>query len=236
MNKLLQLQQLFEHKKYREAIPLAEELIEAYPDNAFMHVSLGICYSESGDDKKAVDMFIKARKRFPTDPEIPYYLAEIYNRSGRYPESEKAFREAIELTPVAKQIERSECYNGLGAVLWKLSRREEAIEAWKHAIKENPDNRIAQKNLKEFTNEYKKPASPSKVFDDLYHFQWIQMERYFISKGITSFGTKEEAERVLESIRLAWNKHVALRGTDLDKMTPAEKTEIFKSINVNFIK
>lgn len=113
-------------------------------------------------------------------------------------------------------------------------KQDEALKMWKRAIQENPRNQIARKNLKECTNQYNEPAAPSPVFNDLYHFQRIQTERYFQRHGIEAFASKEEAERVLDAIRVARNRDVASRGKKLDTMTAAEKTELLKSIKVDF--
>ena len=232
--RLLAVQKLIEQRKFKQALPLAEELMHIYPDDPMVYSPVAICYSRIGDAKRSLDLLRTARQKFPKNYDILYYLAETLNQLEQYENSEKVYRDAIGLTPKEFKQERSQCYNGLGVSLWEQRFRKEALDAWKLAIKENPRNVIARKNLAECTNEYNEPAAPSSLHNDLYHFQKIQSELYFSTKGITAFNSPEEAQRVLSIIMCAWNKHLAPRGAEMDKMSPAEKTEIFKAVKIDF--
>jgi hypothetical protein len=130
--------------------------------------------------------------------------------------------------------ERSECLNGLGVVLWRQHKRDEALEVWRRALDEDPANKIARKNLDKFTNEYNEPATLVGAFDDPNHFRTIQTELYLQQQGKTEFSTKEETMEVIGAILQAWNEHLAPRSKEIETMTAAEKTELFGGVRVDF--
>ena len=107
---------------------------------------------------------------------------------------------------------------------------------WREALREDPTNIPARKNLEEFRNEFNEAATPGAVFDDLYHFQQIQTECYLAERGKRKFESKKEMELVLGAILEVWNTHLAPRGKEIDAMTPAEKTELFRKAKIDFDK
>jgi Flp pilus assembly protein TadD len=118
-DKLLQIEKYIVQKKFGMALAKAEVLVRLYPDDPIVYSPAAICYSEMGDEKKALDVLRTAQKRFPKNPDILYYLAETLNQLERYEEAEKVYREALDLTPAEFKEERSQCYNGLGVSLWE---------------------------------------------------------------------------------------------------------------------
>ncbi len=229
---LIQIQKLICQKKFREAHPLAEEAVGRYPDEPLLYTALAICHCETNDVPKAIDVLQTAVGRFPESGDLMFDLADTLNSAGRYREAEDAYRKALDLTPRESTKERSECYNGLAVALWEQQHRSDALLMWKQAIKEDPRNAVARENLRHCTNEFNEPAASSKLFNDLYHFQRIQTERYFHAHGREGFESPEEAQRVLGAIMTAWNKHMAPHGREIDAMSPAEKTALFQSIRV----
>ncbi len=231
---LLQIEKLIDGKKFQAALPLAEEAIRIYPDEPLFYTALAICYSETKDVPNAIDILLAGVRRFPKDHDLLFELGETFNSARRFGEAEDAYRKALDLTPRESTKERSECYNGLAVALWGQYNRSDALLMWKQAVKEDPRNAVARENLRESTNEYNEPAAPSKVFNDLYHFQRIHTDRYFHARGREGFESPEEAQRVIGAIMTAWNRHLAPRGREIDGMSPAEKTALFQSIRVEF--
>lgn len=115
------------------------------------------------------------------------------------------------------------------------SSREEALEMWRQAIEHDPTYVLAQLNLEAFTNEYGEPARFG-PFDDVWHFHSIMQEQYLQSQGRKEFETEEEAELVSGAIMQAWNDHIAPRSKELDRMSAAEKTELFASVKLDLSK
>jgi tetratricopeptide (TPR) repeat protein len=231
---LRRLQKLCLQGKYRKALPLVQEMLSAQPDDPSLHITLALCLSETGKAEEAIKILREADTRFPNDYNILFNLAETLIGTEEYEESERLFRVSLSLTPGGLKIEKAECYNGLGVALWEQRKRAEALEMWKLALKENPRNEDAIKNLKDFTNEYNEPAPPAKVLDDPYHFQKIQTDRYFERVGRKVFEDENEMKQVIGAIFETWNLQLAHRSKEIDLMTPAEKTELFKSIDVDF--
>ncbi len=231
---LRRLDKLIEQRKFRIALPFVRELMTKYPDDTIVHIGLALCLSETGQRSEALDVLQAADRRFPNDYTILYHIAETQNEVEAFEDAEHTYRKSLELTPASCHAERSECYNGLGVVLWRQHKKSDALEMWKLAMKENPRNRIAQRNLKELTNEFNEPVTAAKPMDDFRHFQNIQMEFYFQSEKKSEFSTMREAEDFFGLLMNTWNSQLADRGKGMDSMTAAEKTELFKSVRMDY--
>lgn len=233
---LRRIHKLLEQKKFRKALPLAEELRGEHPDQPFHWAALVVALLGCRKHAKALVEIRDAIQRFPDDPQLQYYLAETFTALNRWEEAEQAYGSALRMTPNVDRRGRSECLNGMGVVYWNLRRRDDALEAWKKAAVEDPTNRAARKNLEDFTNAYGEPTPPSEVFDDPYHFREIQFRRYFEQQGRTEFNSEAEAVQVIGAIFEAWNRIIVPRVRELDRMTPAEKSQWFESVEVDFLK
>ena len=78
--------------------------------------------------------------------------------------------------------------------------------------------------------------APSPTHDDLHHFQKIQTARYLAGRGYDVFESMKEAEYVLGAIITAWNELMVPRSGEIDRMTAAQKTELFSSVQVDYSK
>ena len=232
--KMRQVHRLMVEKKFKRALPIAAELVRFFPAEPLAHVAYAICHAETGNDEKALELRVEANIAIPDNRLIVFQTAEALNRLGRYRLAEGVFKRALVLSAAGTKRERSECLNGLGSVLWKQGKREEAIAAWKRSVAEDPTYAIPQKNLRELTNEYGEPTPSSSAFDDPNHFQKIHMDRYFILHGKERFADLDEANQVIGAIYATWNEQIAPRSKELDLMTAAQKTEIFSSVQVDY--
>ena len=93
---------------------------------------------------------------------------------------------------------------------------------------------MSQNNLRDFTNEYGEPAAISPQMDDVFHFQNIQMEKYFRSKNESAFQSKEETNRIMQLISDAYNSKIAPNKERLESSSAFEKTKWFKRIKIDF--
>ena len=98
----------------------------------------------------------------------------------------------------------------------------------------DPSNDAAKEMLRLHTNQYGEPSSPTPAFDDVYHFQNIQTEKYFHANNKKGFADLEEASRITGLITKAWNDLVAPRKKELDRMSAAEKTEVYSAVKIDF--
>ncbi len=225
---------LMDKGRFRQVITPLKRLVVEYPDTPAPILLLSACLSEIGKSNEALKFLQDAEKRFPNHFDILYHIAETLVELKEYEKAEPYYRRSLDVTPARLTEERSGCYVGLGASLWEQHKRDEALQMWRLALGFDPNNDVARQNLEALTNEYKEPSAPSRVFDDLYHFQEIHQERYLKQHGRKEFETLEEANRVMEAIRVAWNQHIAPRGNEIDTLTPAEKTELFIHIEFEF--
>ncbi len=225
---------LMQKQRYRQAIPHAKKLLQNHPRSVIPYILLSTCQSQIGKPSEALKVLKKGEVLFSDDFDVLYHMAETYVELGEYEKAEPHYRKSLELTPPDKHEERSECCVGLGVALWEQQKEDEALSMWRLALQYNPNNHTAKENLEHLANAYREPATVSNVMEDLHHFRRIHQERYLRSVGRQEFETLKEAERVLGAIMNAWNQHIAPRGKEVDMMTPAEKTELFKSVEFEF--
>ena len=173
---------MFQKKKFKEALPLARKLLREFPKEPMAHVTVAICHVELDKPELGVDILRKAGFQFPHDHNIFFNLGLIQEGLELYDEAIQSLRRALELIPGEQKNERANCYNSIASCLWELHRREEALEMWRQALKEDPGFKLAEENLRNCSNEYGGPKGIHNVFDDLYHFQKIQSEKFFEKK------------------------------------------------------
>ncbi len=231
---LVRIQALMDKGRFRQAIPVVSQFLQRYPDNVIPYILLSTCQSEIGNSNEALATLQEGEKQFPDHFDLLYHIAETFIELKDYEKAEKYFRRSLDSTPTKLREEMSGCCVGLGVSLWEQHRRSDALAMWRMALKFDPDNEVAKRNLAELTNQFNEPAAPSKIFDDLYHFQNIHKERYLNQCGRKEFTAIREAEKVMEAIRIAWNTRIAPLGNKVDAMTPAEKTALFRSVEFDF--
>jgi hypothetical protein len=129
---------------------------------------------------------------------------------------------------------RSDCLNDLGALSWEFNFRDVALVYWRLAIKEYPKNIKAKENLKNCSNKYGEPASPNKLFDDIYHFQKIHTRKYFEIKDKIEFSSPEEVNKIVGIINETWNKYIDPEKDKLDTFSVDEINIWFESFDFNF--
>ena len=176
----------------------------------------------------------RAAARFPKNWQCLSMLAQAYSYLDDWVDAEDAYRRALVCADKAPREDRAHLHQALGEMLWEQHHREDALAEWRTALSLDSRNTLAKEALAECTNEYGEPKAPTADFDDMYHFLNIHRERYFRLKGYDVFQTKEEAERVLTILREAWNANIAPRSREMDKMTPEEKSEMFRKVTIEF--
>ncbi len=91
---------------------------------------------------EAKQLIQKALEYAPGDPYISDSLGWVEFRLGNFDEALRILREAFAAKPDA------EIAAHLGEVLWRLERREQAIQAWREGVKLNKDNETLVETLK----------------------------------------------------------------------------------------
>jgi tetratricopeptide (TPR) repeat protein len=226
--------ELFEQNQFTQALPVATQLAEVYPEDPYALVSLSVCYSGTNQTNLAEAVLLNAYKRFPGHRTVLFHLAEAQYRLRRYEQSEQTYRKALAATPEQYTGERAACYNGLGVVYLQQEKRDLALTMWQEAVRLDPASASARRNLDDFNSTYRDTSGHSSTFDDLSRFQRYQTENYLVGHGKKEFQSWEEREQVLDAISEAWNKHFAPKVKQIDTMTRAQKSELFRKVKIDF--
>lgn len=236
VEKLLEIQNLLNDGEFQKVINETKNARAKYPNNFFFFTIASIALSSVGKETQGLNLLKTAVKRFPDKAEVHYHLGKTYEALEQYQEAEAAIKRSYELTPKNYSDARSDCLNDLGVIYWIQRRKSEALEQWKLALIENPNNINAQNNYRDFTNEYGEPAAVNHIMDDIFHFQNVQTEKYFKSKDRDTFLDTHEGDKLISLIMETWNNEVAPMGDKLDSLSPAKKDKLFKSIEIDFNK
>lgn len=222
------------NKNYKEAIRLARMFLETYPNTLEPHLALGTALLSNKDYDKSRRALLRAIEKFPHQWQLHDLLGDSYFFLNRIQEAENAYRTAIIEAHDAEKEEQALLHYQLGDTLWVQNKRAFALEEWKRAVEIDPECIVAKEALEECTNEYGEPKGPNPIFDDLYHFQGIHIQRYLALVARNEFCSSEEMNEVLKIIQDGWNQHVVPRSKEMDEWTTEERSNFFKSITLNF--
>jgi tetratricopeptide (TPR) repeat protein len=101
-----------------------------------MASNLALALQELGEQPRAIGVLEAAVRREPTDIDLQFELAAIYERSGRIDDAERAFRAVI-----AKDPQHAEALNYLGYMLAERGRQlDEAVALVKRALVLDAEN------------------------------------------------------------------------------------------------
>jgi tetratricopeptide (TPR) repeat protein len=222
-----------EQEKHENAIPLLEELLARSPDEPELYQELGYCYEETGELEKGIEITRRAVERFPDDIDVLVDHAEILFFNNRFEEAEQVYRRILTIIDPNEKQARSSFLVCLGETLWEQDKQVEALEAWKEALKENPENEEIGSVIALRTSESGGTAEV-KPIDDFSHFYSIAKSKYLKGKGRDSYGSPEEQERVSSLIKKSWEEFSSEKTTQLKKMTAEEKEALFQSVHIDF--
>jgi len=128
--------------KSDQAILYYRKALELEPDNAHIHQSLGLAYSQSGDASQAVASFQKALEIKPEFVLARNNLANLLADLGRIDEAVGHYRIALETDPSQPEI-----YNNLATALVQKGEIRQAVDLLKKALTINPQYQTARDNL-----------------------------------------------------------------------------------------
>ncbi len=201
------LLQYYQNKDYKNAVKLAKNLTNNFPNHELSWKILSISYKKFG---KTLDSLAALQKIIIINPKnylAHYNLANTYKELGKFNEAEKSYKVAILLNP--KFLEAQ--YN-LGIILKKKGNFEEAILCHKKAISINPNFVNAYNNLGNIFNDlgnldeaekyYQKVISLNPKFAEAYNNLGIILEQ----KGKISIAKTKYEEAILLNPRLT-NAH-----------------------------
>ena len=172
----LKAQNFYWKEDYEDAAIWFEKLITLNESTQFVHEKLSFCYDRSYEPEKSIKHQLKAVKFDPKNGTNLFILGQLYQRVSDYKNAEKYYLNALAIMDTPLDAE----YVKLATVFNLQGKEKEAIETFKIAIEENPENQSAQfflvlslvkyykdidARIKLFENYKEKfPKSPFRVF------------------------------------------------------------------------
>jgi len=142
LNLIEQAGQLFNERKYDEALGLLQEFLAHNPTAYQTHINIGDCYKEKGEYEKAEEEYNLVLESAKTDENLGEEMTakamagvgDIYVRKGDLEKAQNFFKESIELLPDNEILP----YN-VGEIYFANQKMDEAIEYYGIAIQIKPD-------------------------------------------------------------------------------------------------
>jgi tetratricopeptide (TPR) repeat protein len=136
---------LMKEEKYDEALEIFEEFKAKYPEVYQVHLNIGNCYLNKGENDKAeaefqlvLDKTLEIHGDYKTDPATSLRaftgLGELYIQKGDFEKGQEYFSKALEISPEDEVA----AYN-VGQILFSNQRPDEAIKYYKLAIQIKED-------------------------------------------------------------------------------------------------
>lgn len=148
----LKAQNYYVKKDYDNAVIWFEKLIALNESSEFIHEKLRNCYMYQYEFEKAIEQGEKALKLDPNNTNNLFVQGELYDRIENFENAEKFMLQSL----LIQDAPLDEEYVKLGSVYNRQKKYKEAIEVYKRAVEENPDNEHAQFFLVLTKNQYYK--------------------------------------------------------------------------------
>lgn len=136
----LKAQNFYWKEDYENAAKWFEKLIALNESTQFIHEKLSFCYDRIYEPEKAIEHQILAVKFDPKNATNLFILGQLYQRVNDYENAEKYYLISLTIIDVPYDAE----YVKLATVYNLQGKEKEAIDAFKRAIDENPNNQSAQ--------------------------------------------------------------------------------------------
>lgn len=126
---------------YTKALEYYKKAIVQYPFNAATYSEIGTCYQQLKQYPEAIEAYKQAIVIEPDYTVATGALGGIYYLEGCYDDALEMYEKVIEIKPDAQ------IYRNIGNILDDTGRSEEAVEAFKNAIKTDPKDALAYNDL-----------------------------------------------------------------------------------------
>ena len=114
----------------QEAVTIAGQVAQAYPDDALSYALLGSAYYNTGQSDAATNHLRRCLELNPKQADAFEILARIAYEKGELEESVQLCQESLKLNPTS-----GEALNQLGRALMDLGRTEESLQALEKAVR-----------------------------------------------------------------------------------------------------
>ena len=169
---------------YRESLA-----IEPQPA---IYSDLGFVLERQGMTEEAAKMYRKSLELDPESASAQFNLASSLARRGEFAEAERRFRAALEEKPSAQ------AYTGLGFVLWRQGRVDEAIASLHDAIEADPKDAAAYDPLGTILVEQGKLEEAASNYRLLVHYRPSAAAHQKLAEVLMRLGRTDEARKEME--------------------------------------
>lgn len=129
--------------RLEDSIAEHERALELDPNLVLAHVNLIALYGRTGKSEKAEEHYRAAISLNPGQfANAHYYYGVLQFGQGKYPEAEKAFRQALDVNPYY-----AEAHHNLGVTLELRGQLTEAADEYRKALQTQPDFRLPHFHL-----------------------------------------------------------------------------------------
>jgi len=144
---------VIEHE-YEMAKDVFTKLLNLRPDDVEVMTLHANIYSLEGKLLEAENRLNQVLILNPDYPLALYFLGVVYHEKGDDERVIHMYKTALKHFSEDKKEDIPDVYQNMGCSLWEVGAREEALDAWHTCLKYNPEQKYAQENIKNFTNEY----------------------------------------------------------------------------------
>jgi len=140
--------------KLDQAKDVFTKLLNLRPDDVIVMTLRTNIYSFEG---KLLEVENRLNQVLTLNPDYPlalYFLGVVYHEKGEQERAIQMYETALKHFSDDKKEDIADVYQNLGCSLWEVGKREGAMEALQTCLKYNPEQKYAQENIKNFTNEY----------------------------------------------------------------------------------
>lgn len=147
-----------DERRYEDAITLASDLADRYPNNTLVRVQLGRAYSRKGRYAKSLEVFREVEKLQPDNKIVGYYLGANLVYEGKDLDTAETYLRAFIADPPSDEW-RGWAYERLGDLYHKRKKTDIAMVYWKKAQRDNSNDESVKKKLDRAKKKGVKPAA-----------------------------------------------------------------------------
>jgi cellulose synthase operon protein C len=125
------------------ALARLEEGVQAHPRSAPLLACLAAVRARQGKDEEAQRLAERAAAEDPTLPQPIKLVGDVHYRAGRHEAAAAWYARAVELAPALGP----DVWLRIGNVRLRQGDRAGAVDAWRQALRLQPDHAIARGNL-----------------------------------------------------------------------------------------
>ena len=158
----------------------------------------------------------------------------MYEDKLDYKNAIKYLYKSFDVTPPEKRRGRADCYNDIGAILFRQGKEEEALKLWKQALVIDPANSNVKVNLKISEGDENIEDATELINNEFSDFVFYQMDKYFEDKNKEKFSSKKEEKFFRDKVEEVFFKVIVPQMVEIEKMTEDEKIDLYTGTFVNF--